>query len=81
MLRTLCRVWVVMMTTQVWCFARLPVVVVVVTTAWLVHYSVSRLLSVSAVTSAVDVVEVFGAGALSVKGALSSAWLGYYCPH
>ena len=71
MLRVLCRVWEVMMTTQVWCFARLPVVVVVVvvTRVSLVHYSVSRLLSVSAVTSAVDVVEVFGAGALSVKGA------------
>ena len=66
MLRVLCRVWEVMMTKQVGCFARLPVVV---TRVWLVHYSVSRLLSVSAVTSAVDVVEVFGAGALSVKGA------------
>ena len=71
MLRVLCRVWVVMMTTQVWCFARhLVVVVVVVTMVWLVHYSVSRLLSVSAVTSAVVVVvEVFAAGALSVIGA------------
>ena len=72
MLRVLCRVWVVMMTTQVWCFARhlVVVVVVVVTMVWLVHYSVSRLLSVSAVTSAVVVVvEVFAAGALSVIGA------------